>query len=159
MAAARQRIVCPAPGSAGRTPSACAPAACMQVKSVLQQLTAMNPNPTIGLAEAAEMLCKHLGVALVRYTAPQPEPAAAQSAADAFTHTHTCESLLPPWPWQHDPCLQLSRWAGRCSVLSVSFLRPARLLLLLMCVLLQHCCMHRGPGLIHPAGQLWLWCC
>jgi hypothetical protein len=38
----------------------------MQVKSVLQQLTAMNPNPTIGLAEAAEMLCKHLGVALVR---------------------------------------------------------------------------------------------
>jgi hypothetical protein len=39
----------------------------LQVKSVLQQLTAMNPNPTIGLAEAAEMLCKHLGVALVRY--------------------------------------------------------------------------------------------
>ncbi len=39
---------------------------CTQVKSVLQQLTAMNPNPTIGLAEAAEMLCKHLGVSLVR---------------------------------------------------------------------------------------------
>lgn len=34
---------------------------------MLQQLTAMNPNPTIGLAEAAEMLCKHLGVALVRW--------------------------------------------------------------------------------------------
>jgi len=44
----------------------------LQVKSVLQQLTAMNPNPTIGLAEAAEMLCKHLGVALVRYTHIQP---------------------------------------------------------------------------------------
>jgi hypothetical protein len=37
---------------------------------VLQQLTAMNPNPTIGLAEAAEMLCKHLGVALVRCVQP-----------------------------------------------------------------------------------------
>lgn len=37
-----------------------------QVKTVLQQMTSMNPNPTIGLAEAAEMLCKHLGVALVR---------------------------------------------------------------------------------------------
>jgi hypothetical protein len=40
------------------------------VKAVLQQLTAMNPNPTIGLAEAAEMLCKHLGVALVRCVQP-----------------------------------------------------------------------------------------
>jgi hypothetical protein len=38
---------------------------------VLQQLTAMNPNPTIGLAEAAEMLCKHLGVALVRCVQPR----------------------------------------------------------------------------------------
>lgn len=38
----------------------------LQVKTILQQLTAMNPNPTIGLAEAAEMLCKHLGVSLVR---------------------------------------------------------------------------------------------
>uniref|UniRef100_A0A383W413 GAF domain-containing protein n=1 Tax=Tetradesmus obliquus TaxID=3088 RepID=A0A383W413_TETOB len=40
-----------------------------EVKAVLQQLTAMNPNPTIGLAEAAEMLCKHLGVALVSIVA------------------------------------------------------------------------------------------
>jgi hypothetical protein len=46
----------------------CCPAAVLllQVKTVLQQMTSMNPNPTIGLAEAAEMLCKHLGVALVR---------------------------------------------------------------------------------------------
>ncbi|KIZ03436.1 hypothetical protein MNEG_4519 [Monoraphidium neglectum] len=35
------------------------------VKDVLQQLTAVNVNPTIGLAEAAELLCTHLGVALV----------------------------------------------------------------------------------------------
>jgi hypothetical protein len=48
--------------------AACFATSCcaVQVKAVLQQLTAMNPNPTIGLAEAAEMLCKHLGVALVR---------------------------------------------------------------------------------------------
>jgi hypothetical protein len=37
-----------------------------QVKDILQQLTAVNINPTIGLAEAAELLCMHLGVALVR---------------------------------------------------------------------------------------------
>lgn len=37
-----------------------------QVKDILQQLTAVNVNPTIGLAEAAELLCSHLGVSLVR---------------------------------------------------------------------------------------------
>eukprot|EP00878_Enallax_costatus_P007727 GHUV01008088.1.p1 GENE.GHUV01008088.1~~GHUV01008088.1.p1 ORF type:complete len:865 (+),score=285.58 GHUV01008088.1:142-2736(+) len=40
-----------------------------EVKTILQQLTAMNPNPTIGLAEAAEMLCKHLSVSLVSIVA------------------------------------------------------------------------------------------
>ena len=39
----------------------------LQIKDVLQQLTGVNVNPTIGLAEAAELLCSHLGVALVRY--------------------------------------------------------------------------------------------
>jgi hypothetical protein len=72
-------IVCHAPGLHD---ALCLPARCwcMQVKSVLQQLTAMNPNPTIGLAEAAEMLCKHLGVALVRYN-PPPRPHAEPAAA------------------------------------------------------------------------------
>jgi hypothetical protein len=43
-----------------------------QLKDILQQLTAVNTNPTIGLAEAAELLCTHLGVALVRCAPPRP---------------------------------------------------------------------------------------
>jgi hypothetical protein len=37
-----------------------------QVKAILQQLPGVNPNPTIGLAEAAQLLRTNLNVSLVR---------------------------------------------------------------------------------------------
>lgn len=38
----------------------------LQIKSILQRLTSVNGTPTIGLAEATELLCKHLQVSTVR---------------------------------------------------------------------------------------------
>lgn len=38
----------------------------LQVRTILQHLTAVNSNPIVGLSEAAELLCSHLGVSLVR---------------------------------------------------------------------------------------------
>lgn len=50
---------------------------CLQIKSILQRLTSVNTTPTIGLAEAAELLSKHLQVPLVRCVlVPPPQPCA-----------------------------------------------------------------------------------
>jgi len=49
----------------------------LQIKTILQRLISVNTTPTIGLAEAAELLCEHLGVALVRWVRLLPAPALA----------------------------------------------------------------------------------